>query len=312
MSLEVRDLRKTYKKFFSAKPPFEAVRGVSFKIEPGEVYALLGPNGAGKSTIIKMIAGLIVPSGGRIDLDGISLDQDSHSYKRLSAVLEGTRNIYWRLTPEENLYYFSNLRGKMSSEISFKVRELLKIFEIEGKKKNQSQHLSRGMLQKLAFAAALITDPQILLLDEPTLGLDVGSARKIKDIILQLAKKENKTILLTTHQMNLVEEVADRVGIIQNGCLVKEGTISELRSVFNNYIYNVKISGNYSPDEDMIKKYSVTGLQNISDYTEFTAECRDHEGFYRMVEALKESGADIFSIQKSSDNLEDVFLRVLK
>ena len=304
-------IRKVYEKLFSKKPPFEAVKDVSFSIEPGQIYALLGPNGAGKSTIIKMIAGLIAPTDGRIILDGEPLSRDARIYKKLSAVLEGTRNIYWRLTPEENLHYFANLRGKKSGDILPRVKELLEIFQIEGKKKNQSQHLSRGMLQKLAFAVALITDPQILLLDEPTLGLDVASARKIKDIIRDLAKKHKKTILLTTHQMDLVEELADRVGILQNGVLVREGSIPELRSVFNNYIYSVKLHGSFEISSEFRYKYQISLKHTGTDYTEFHADCKDDSGFYEFISALKDSGADILSMQKSSDNLEEIFLRVL-
>ena len=311
MSLQIKNIRKIYSKFLSRKPPFEAVKDVSFSIEPGEIYALLGPNGAGKSTIIKMIAGLIVPTSGQIILDGDSLSGDVRIYKKLSAVLEGTRNIYWRLTPQENLYYFANLRGKMSKEISYRVSELLENFQIEGKKKNQSQHLSRGMLQKLAFAAALITDPQILLLDEPTLGLDVASARKIKDIIIDLAKNKKKTILLTTHQMDLVDEVADRVGIIRNGLLVKEGSIPELRSVFDNFIYNVKIQGLLDLSSEFRDRYKISLLHSGADYTEFHADCRNPSGFYDLLFYLKNRDADILSMQKSSDNLEEIFLRVL-
>lgn len=311
MALEVRNLRKIYKKPFSRKPPFEAVKDISFQIKPGEIYALLGPNGAGKSTTIKMIAGLIKPTSGQIILDDLPLVDGTPVYKKLSAVLEGTRNIYWRLTPMENLFYFANLRGKSSSEVKDKVHALLTAFEIEGKKKNQSQHLSRGMLQKLAFAASLITDPQILLLDEPTLGLDVASGRKIKDIILDLARNQNKTILLTTHQMDLVEEVADRVGIIREGALVKEGTISELRSVFSSYIYRIKVPGKFPLAAEFKKKYAIRLIHSSTDHTEFEADCRDKNGIFRLLGELRAKKKDIIAVQKATDDLEEIFLRVL-
>jgi len=311
MSLSVKNLQKVYNKPLSRTAPFEAVKDVSFNINPGEIYALLGPNGAGKSTIIKMIAGLVVPTSGTIILDNELLKNDSRPYKKLSAVLEGTRNIYWRLTPLENLHYFANLRGRSSYEVSERIQYLLELFQIEGKKKNQSQHLSRGMLQKLAFAAALVTDPQILLLDEPTLGLDVASSRKIKEIMLDLAKKQNKTILLTTHQMELAEEVADRVGIIRDGDLVKEGTISELRSVFDNYIYRFRIQGDFSIPVEAIKIFEIKMIHSGSDYTEFESDCKNSEGVYRLISVLQAEKREMIFAQKSIDDLEEIFLRVL-
>ena len=126
MLLKVEGLTKTFKAPFSRKPPMEAVKGVSFHIKPGEVYSLLGPNGAGKSTIIKMIAGLIIPTSGKIQIGEEEFNGKSVVYKHLSAVLEGARNVYWRMNPLENLYYFANLRGVRSSEIELKTEEILK------------------------------------------------------------------------------------------------------------------------------------------------------------------------------------------
>ncbi|HNN75602.1 MAG TPA: ABC transporter ATP-binding protein [Leptospiraceae bacterium] len=311
MSLQVVNLKKTYKNPLSRKPPFEAVRGVSFEIKPGEIYALIGPNGAGKSTIIKMIAGLIVPSSGDVMLDGKKLGSETAAYKKLSAVLEGTRNVYWRLTPLENLHYFANLRGISTTEIREKSVQLLKTLEIEGKKKNQSQHLSRGMLQKLALGAALITDPQIILLDEPTLGLDVGSSRKIKEMMLELTRKHGKSILLTTHQMDLVEEVADRAGIIREGKIVREGTIPELRNVFRNHIYRFSVRGKFKLPPEWQKKYGAALLSGQNDHTEWEMDCKKPEGLYTVLSALGKKKLQIISMHKPVEDLEEIFMRTL-
>lgn len=311
MSLEVRDLRKVYKKPLSRKAPFEAVRGISFDIKPGEIYALIGPNGAGKSTTIKMLAGLIVPTSGTIRLDGKALGQDTSAYKQLSAVLEGTRNVYWRLTPLENLYYFANLRGLSSHQTKGRAEALLKTLEIEGKKKNQSQHLSRGMLQKLALATALITEPRILLLDEPTLGLDVASARKIKDMMFELARNQNRAILLTTHQMDLVEEVADRAGIIREGKIVREGTMAQLRSVFRNQIYRITVRGKFTPPDDWGSRYKTFILPGAEDRTEWEMDVKEPQELYRVLDQLRSMSAEIVSVMKPVEDLEEIFLRTL-
>lgn len=311
MILRVENLSKTYQPFFlSKKAPMHAVKNVSFEIGKGEIYALLGPNGAGKSTIIKMIAGLINPTAGKIIFNNEPVTRNT-VYKSLSAVLEGTRNVYWRLNPLENLHYFANLRGISSSEVKEKATALLETLEIEGKKKNQSQHLSRGMLQKLALGVALITDPQILLLDEPTLGLDVGSSRKIKEKIFQLAKKEGKSVLLTTHQMDLVEELADRVGIIRSGSLVKEGSIADLKSIFKSYIYRIKIKGDFKIPANWSKSYNAEIKMEQREYTEIEVDCKNKQGMYKVLNELESLKKDIIAFHRIEEDLEEVFLRVL-
>jgi len=312
MGLSVENLRKTYRAPLSRKPPMEAVRGVNFEIRSGEIYALLGPNGAGKTSIIKMLAGLVVPTSGRIILNGREMSGGGiAAYKQLSAILEGIRNVYWRLTPLENLHYFANLRGIPSRAIKDRALELLRDLDIEAKKKNQSQHLSRGMLQKLALATALITDPDILLLDEPTLGLDVASARRIKDVLLDLARKEGKCVLLTTHQMDLVEELADRAGIIQEGSLIREGTLADLRAVFHSQIYRFKVRGSFAPPREWKKENQALVREKRREYTEFELDCKDKNGVYRVLDALRARKKEILSMHRVTEDLEEVFLMTL-
>jgi ABC-2 type transport system ATP-binding protein len=311
MLLRIENLSKTFSNPFS-KTSIEAVKNVSFQIQRGEVYALLGPNGAGKSTIIKMIAGLILPTSGKIFLNEIDTSGKSIIYKHLSAILEGTRNVYWRLNPLENLHYFANLRGVPSSKIQTKAELLLKELDIEAKKKNQSQHLSRGMLQKLALGVGLITNPDLLLLDEPTLGLDVQSSRKIKDKILKLTKEENKGVLLTTHQLDLVEELADRVGIIRNGSLVVQGSLAELKSIFKTYIFRLKIKGNWNPSLELIQKYSIEFKLKQGEFLEMDLDCKNQKGMYEFLSILQEEKVEIVQFFRVEEDLEEIFLRVLK
>ena len=304
MNIKVENVSKTYTKLLSKKT-VEAVKNVSFEIQPGEIFALLGPNGAGKSTLIKMIAGLIIPSSGKILFD----EKKVKHYEALSAVLEGTRNVYWRLTPLENLYYFANLRGIPTRTIKAKAEQYLVDLDIDAKKKNQSRHLSRGMLQKLAIASALITDPQILLLDEPTLGVDVGSARKIKQKIRDLAKKEGKTILLTTHQMELVDKLADRVGIINNGELIREGTIQELKQNTKEFLYEFVVKGKFTPPAAWMKKYSVNVKSSNKEFTEMEIDCENSAGYKDVLQGVSQRSEQIISVRQTQNDLEEVFLR---
>lgn len=313
MSIETQDLCKTYRTPFSRRPPLDAVRNVNFRVNQGEIFALLGPNGAGKSTIVKMLAGLIRPTSGTIVLNGNPVrSRNPAVYRDLSAVLEGIRNVYWRMTPLENLHYYGNLRGLPSRVIKERALDLLRMLDIEGKKANQSQHLSRGMLQKLALAAALITDPQILLLDEPTLGLDVGSARKIKETLRDLARKEGKTILLTTHQMELVEELADRVGIIRSGELVRQGTLSDLKAVFGSHIFRFRVRGSFRLPPAWKKGNQARVLPGSAEITEFEMDCQDRAGVFRVLRELERQKRDLVSTERVAEDLEEVFLMVLE
>lgn len=306
MGVRVERLTKAYSTF-RKKKVVKAVTDVTFRIEPGEVYALLGPNGAGKSTLIKMIAGLVTPTSGTIEFGA----GGSKNYKFLSAVLEGTRNVYWRLTPLENLHYFANLRGVPSRQIKERAERYLTELDIDAKRKNQSRHLSRGMLQKLAIATALITDPKILLLDEPTLGVDVASARKIKEKIRELAHREGKTILLTTHQMELVDKLADRVGIINQGRLVNEGTLSELKKNTRRFLYHLSLRGSYLFSDEFMARHRVKKLNSpdAGERSEFEIDCGDKEGFYELLHILSLERIEVISLQQKQDDLEEVFLR---
>ena len=313
MSIETKLLSKSYRTPFSRRPPLEAVRQVSFTVGKGEIFALLGPNGAGKSTIIKMLAGLVRPTSGEIHLNGRAVrGRNPGIYRDLSAVLEGIRNVYWRMTPLENLHYYGNLRGLPSGKIAKRSIELLTMLEIEGKKTNQSQHLSRGMLQKLALATALITEPQILLLDEPTLGLDVGSARKIKEVLRDLARNQGKTILLTTHQMELVEELADRVGIIRSGELVRQGSLADLKAVFRSNIFRFRVRGAFRLPVVWKKVGLARVLPSAPELTEFEMDCKDRAGVYRVLHELERQKRDLVSMERVAEDLEEVFLMVLE
>ena len=195
-----------------------AVSNLSLTIHAGEILALLGPNGAGKTTAVKMIAGLVLPTDGTIRVSGHDMVMErTKGVRYIGAVLEGARNLYWRLSALENLRYFGSLRLVPRRQLSQQIDELLTLFGLEENRHQEVRHFSRGMQQKLAIAAALIHDPDILLLDEPTLGLDVKAARRLEETVTQLAREQGKAILLTTHMMDVAEKLADRIAVIHQG-----------------------------------------------------------------------------------------------
>ncbi|KAM3099738.1 ATP-binding cassette domain-containing protein [Phormidesmis sp. 146-12] len=298
--LEVQHLQKTYRQ--SGKVT-EAVRDVSLTITTQEVLAFLGPNGAGKTTTIKMIAGLILPDRGTVQIAGRNPHRDSRAVGLLGAVLEGNRNLYWRLTPEENLEYFGVLRGLGRRVARQRGRELLDRFELSHKRKTPVQSLSRGMQQKLAIAVALIHQPQLLLLDEPTLGLDVEATQTVKRLVREIAR-EGCAILLTTHQLDIAEELSDRVAIISQGTIVAEQTTQELIRQFSGTGYTIELAEEL--DDDRISK--IQHLGSVVDQK--VIHLREPEMLYQILHVLEP--LSIVRVEKEQANLTEVFLQVVK
>ena len=243
MTLEVNNLQKTYK--YRGKR-VEAVRGISFDIPAGEILAFLGPNGAGKTTSIKMIAGLVRPDAGGVNIAGGDPHRNPQVLRRLGAVLEGNRNLYWRLTPLENLEYFGVLRGMKQRAARQQGLKLLERFELQSKRNAPVQALSRGMQQKLAIAVALVHQPRLLLLDEPTLGLDVEASENVKALIKDIAAN-GCAILLTTHQLQVAEELSNRVAIIQHGKIIALESTRALIRRFSGSSYVVEVEDDLDP-----------------------------------------------------------------
>src|SRR5690625_872823 len=198
--VEVNNLRKTFKKRRS-KETIQAVENVSFTVQRGEILGLLGTNGAGKTTTIKMICGLLTPDSGTVIVNGLDNQANRlETLREISAVLEGNRNIYWRLTVRENLEYFAGNRGFCRKEVAGRIDALLKQFALKEKEHELVNRLSRGMQQKLAIAVALLADSEVILLDEPTLGLDVETGYEIRELLKDIVKDQKRTIIMRSEE----------------------------------------------------------------------------------------------------------------
>ncbi len=302
--LVVRSLKKVYS---SQRQLIEALKGISFEIAQGEILGLLGPNGAGKTTTVKIICGLIEPDAGEIYIDGLELRRNRvHCLAKLGAVLEGSRNVHWRLTPWENLMLFGARRELPRRVRESRAQELLDFFDLKEKKDVLVGDLSRGMQQKVALACALIGDPELLLLDEPTLGLDVHSAELLKQRIRQLAHEEGKAILLTTHQMELAEELCDRVAIIDEGRLLICEPVSTLKEMFSQHSYVIRIRK--AQPVALWEQISVPAQEKDS-YWELRA--RSDGEFFQLVRLLEECQLEIVSVSTESPDLKEIFLQVI-
>jgi ABC-2 type transport system ATP-binding protein len=206
-----------------------AVHDVSFQVHSGEIFGFLGPNGAGKTTTIKVIVGLLQPTSGAVKVAGYDVQSQPLLAKAASGYVPDEPNLYPKLSARELLRFVGDLYEMDHQQVERRIDELLRLFDLSEAGDDLIDSYSHGMRQKTALAAALMHDPQVLVLDEPTAGLDPKSARLIKDILRQMANR-GAAVFLSTHILEIAERMCDRIGIIDKGQLVAVGTMSELRA----------------------------------------------------------------------------------
>jgi ABC-2 type transport system ATP-binding protein len=207
-----------------------AVNNISLEVQAGEVFGFLGPNGAGKTTTIKMIVGLLQPTSGTIRVAGYDVQTQPLLAKAASGYVPDTPNLYAKLTGRELLRFVGDLYSLDRQRLAQRTEELLRVLDLNEAADQTIDSYSHGMQQKASLAAALMHDPKVLVLDEPTVGLDPKSARLIKDILRQMAER-GTAVFLSTHILEIAERMCDRIGIINKGELVAVGTMQELRSL---------------------------------------------------------------------------------
>lgn len=307
-ALELQALTKSF--ITKGKEPFVAVDNVHLSIPEGQVFGFLGQNGAGKTTTIKMICGLIIPTSGSIHLNGYSLiDQRNQALQQIGAVLEGNRNIYWQLTPEQNLSYFGHHKQLHGSYLSDRIAYLLTELDLNKHRNKLVGELSRGMQQKVAIACALIADPSIILLDEPTLGLDIPASRILQEWIEHLASEQKKTILLTTHQLDIAEKLCHRIAIMHQGKLISDTSKQDLMVAHNQDIYEIAVLG-----AALDKAHLFPNMQIVqeNEKTIFFGAVRDQEALLNNLELLKRNNLSLLSLKKITPNLEDIFMHLVE
>ena len=207
-----------------------AVDDVSFEVYGGEIFGFLGPNGAGKTTTIKMIVGLLQPTSGSVQVAGFDVQKQPLQAKAACGYVPDEPNLYPKLTGRELLRFVGDLYGVERSQVERRIDELLRLFDLSQAADDTIDSYSHGMQQKTAIATALVHDPKVLVLDEPTVGLDPKSARLIKDILRQMAER-GAAVFLSTHILEIAERMCDRIGIIDKGRLIAVGSMAELRSL---------------------------------------------------------------------------------
>ena len=210
---------------------FTALKNLNLNVHPGEIYGFLGPNGAGKTTTIRILIGLLKPSSGRVYICGYDLSKNPISAKSLVGFIPDRPYLYEKLTAREFMHFIAGVYGMSEKDVEEKANALLEFFDLKGWADELIESFSHGMKQRLVFASAFLHEPRVIIVDEPMVGMDPKGARLLKDAFRKLAHKEGKTIFMSTHTLEIAEEVCDRIGIINQGELIAEGTMNELREL---------------------------------------------------------------------------------
>ena len=307
-ALTVTDLRKEYG---NPSDPVTAVDGVSFDVHDGEVVGLLGPNGAGKTTTIKACLGLVSPTSGTVRLKGVDVSENPRRvYEHVSAVLEGNRNVYWRLTVRENVNFFASLQGKNPRTERDRLDGIISRLGLEEKDDEPVRNLSRGMKQKVALACALARDTPILFLDEPTLGLDVGSSYDLRRELRRLVDEYEKTVVLSSHDMDVVESLCERVVVINDGAVVTDDAVDDLVDVFRTEVYRITIENDLSATalDALASRFGVEAWTTEGTHASADVLLDTPEQVYEIMRTLRTAGATPVAVTPTEPDLETVFL----
>ncbi|KAB1188945.1 MULTISPECIES: ABC transporter ATP-binding protein [Haloferax] len=306
--IEVSNLTKRYGEV-------AAVDDVSFSVEQGTILGVLGPNGAGKTTMLKAMLGLLVPSDGTVRVCGIDVhDEPARAYRRVGATLEGARNIYWRLTVRENLAFFAGLAGESARDPAVRERHdsLLDQLGLLDRADDVVNELSRGMKQKVALACALARDVEVAFLDEPTLGLDVESSVDLRRELRRLADERGLTVVLTSHDMSVVEDLCDRVLVVNHGHLVADDGVTSLVELFRTSAVRLVVDGPLSVETERSIRaaYTVESWETDGDRTRVLVALEDANDLPALSARFVEDGGRLVSVNTVEPDLTEAFLQL--
>lgn len=301
-AIEIDEVKKVY------KTGVEALKGVSLTVTAGEFLALLGPNGAGKSTLIGILSGLVTKSSGSVLINGVSIDLDQNKAKSYIGVVPQEFNFNWFEKVEDIVVNQAGYYGIPRSEATPRAQQLLKDLELWDKRATPSNQLSGGMKRRLMIARALIHEPKVLLLDEPTAGVDVELRRSMWEFLREL-NADGTTIILTTHYLEEAEQLCNRVAIIDNGTIIKQGTVKDLLTNLSGVTLLLDTTEPIrSAELQLLRGYPVTKL----DETTLEIRLRHGDTANDVLRKISSIGLGITNIRNSGSRLEEVFLELTK
>jgi len=309
--LRIVGLRKTYPKTFR-RPAVEAVNGIDLDVRRGEVVGLLGPNGAGKTTVIKAVCGLLRPTAGDVFIGSYTLGRNfRRALAHMTVVLEGDRNLRFRLNARENIMFFTRLAGCDEGRIRRDMDAALERFGLVEKAKAQVRHLSKGQKQKLSVCIAYLTKADLVLLDEPTLGLDVPSSLELQTMIREMAD-EGRAVLLTTHEMGVAQRVSDRVAVIKDGRIVAFKPIGELLELFRYRQYRIKLRWTDGTRPPLALGDDVAVVEDGDGLTVLELATDRKDRVYEILDRLRNLECDVLELGRDQPDLEKVFLEIVQ
>lgn len=312
-ALAVESLRKV----FPGRRGVVAVEDASFAVDAGEIVGLLGPNGAGKTTIIKCALGLVRPTAGRATVFGHDVRRNAAGVlANAAAVLEGSRNVYWRLTPWENASFFASLNGLPVSDPATRryLEAMLERFGLGPVKNSQVRELSTGFKQKTAVVSALARRTPLVFLDEPTLGLDVETSLELRSLLREMVAEEGRTVVLSSHDMDVVQDVCRRVVVVSGGRVIADQDVEGLLDLFRSRRYRLVLDGPVAAEtrEYLERLDSQVSVEASPAGTTVQIQLNSAAQLYELVDLVRRSGLLIETIVQSEPDLEQAFLELVR
>jgi ABC-2 type transport system ATP-binding protein len=311
LAIHAEGIYKTYRSGWMWKRRKEALKGVDLQIEKGEIFGILGPNGAGKTTLLSILCTLLLPDRGIIQVLGIDVLKDGHRVREKVNISSGNANFLWSLTVKENLHYYGMLYGLRGKEREKKVETLIDLFNLQEHRNIPFDELSTGMKQRLSLAKCLMNDPEILFLDEPTVGLDPDVSIRIRDEILSIHKERGMTVLLTTHNMREAEYLCDRIAFLKAGKILTIGSAASLKKMVRiGDLLKIEFKGTISEDE-LLRADGVINFTISNNLCEIIVDDGERR-LGALVTALVQGGTQIKKVTLGQTDLEDVFIEFAK
>jgi ABC-2 type transport system ATP-binding protein len=311
LAIKAEGIYKTFRSGWRGKRKKLVLKGIDLQVEEGEIFGILGPNGAGKTTLLSILSTLLLPDRGTVQILGIDGLRDGHRIREKVNISSGNANFLWSLTVQENLHFYGMLYGLAGKGREEKIKTLISLFNLKEHQDVPFDQLSTGMKQRLSLAKSLLNDPEVLFLDEPTVGLDPSVSVWIRDQIRWIQKERGMTVLLTTHNMREAEYLCNRIAFLKTGEILTTGTAETLKKMVRiGDLVKIEFKGTVLEDDLM-------HAEGIINYTlsDNLCEIIVDEGEKRLgplIALLSRSGAQIKKVTLGQTDLEDVFIEFAK
>ena len=309
LAIEAHEVTKTFRSGWLRRRETAALRGVSLQVERGMIFGLLGPNGAGKTTLLSILATLLVPDGGVARVLGLDVARDAALLRRRLNMASGRPSFLWSLRVEEIVAFYGRLYGLRGARLRRRVDALIEQYELQHHRKAQYNELSTGLKQRVALAKALVNDPELLFLDEPTLGLDPDVSVRVRRHVANLRREQGMTIVLTTHYMREAEELCDEIGFIKAGRILARGTADALkRRIGLGHVVALKLE----PRPPWLREApGVLRCVESDGWIECTVDDPDKR-VPELLRAFTKEGVEVRNLQVHEPELEEVFVELAR